>query len=61
MKNLLDYDQLTIQEQRQLASFASEYLAELSARLDYAKKRRQRVMLAQRQEENGYIEGDEND
>lgn len=56
MKNLRDYDKLTIAEKRRITPWASEYLA----RQEYAKKQRQKVMLAQRQIENDFIEGEDN-
>ena len=55
MKNLRDYDKLTVQEKRRITPWASEYLA----KQQYAHRRRQQVMLAQKQIENDY-EGDEN-
>lgn len=55
MKNLRDYNKLTIQEKRRITPWASEYLA----KQQYAHRRRQQVMLAQRQEQNNYIEEDE--
>lgn len=51
-----DYDKLTVAEKRSIMSFASEFLAEELAKQNYAKKRRKQIALAQRQEENNYIE-----
>ena len=50
-----DYDKLTVQEKRRITPWASEYLA----KQQFAHRRRQQVMLAQKQEENDY-EGEEN-
>ena len=54
MKNLRDYDKLTVQEKRRLTPWASKYLAKQH-------RRRQQVMTAQRQVENDYIEEQENE
>lgn len=54
-----DYDTLTTQEKRSIMPFASEYLTEELAKQEYAKKRRKQIALAQRQEENNYIEEQE--
>lgn len=52
MKNLRDYDKLTIQEKRQIAAFANTFLGEELAKRVHARKRRKEIALAQRQEEN---------
>lgn len=57
-RNLRTYDMLSIQEKRSIAPFASAYLAEELAKQAYAHRRRQQIMLAQRQIENDY-EGEE--
>ena len=44
MKNLRDYDKLTIAEKRMIAPFASEYLAECLARQEVARKNRKKKM-----------------
>lgn len=54
------YDMLTTQEKQSIMPFASEYLAEERAKQDYAHKRRKQIALAQRQEENNFVEGEEN-
>lgn len=59
MKNLRNYDKLTIQEKRQITPWASNFLGEELAKQEYARKRRKQIMLAQRQIENDY-EGEEN-